>query len=169
MRSPYRFPTAQLSLAALVLFICSVSRAESAGPAVAKTEPVLTSAIFEWDKLPVKKTASGERREIVEGRTPTLAQFRSHATTLNPGTPWGSLDKHTDEEVVIVKEGTLEYEINGHLQTAGPGAVILLVAGEVHRSRNASNTAPVTYIVFHAVTAEAKTAAIQASAESPKK
>jgi len=121
-------------------------------------ETPLTSTIFEWDKMPVKKTAQGERREIASGPTPTLGQFRCHVTTLNPGTPWSILDKHTDEEVVIIKEGSLEYEINGHLQKAGPGAVILLVAGDIHRSRNAGNT-PVTYYVFHAVTAEAKTAA----------
>jgi quercetin dioxygenase-like cupin family protein len=154
MTSPLRRLPLKLALVALALSLCSLTRAETA----AQPEPVLTSTIFEWDKLPVTKTATGERREIVEGRTPTLAQFRSHITTLNPGTPWSNLDKHTDEEIVIVKEGTLEYEINGHLQKAGPGAVILLVAGEVHRSRNAGTT-PVTYIVFHAVTYEAKAAA----------
>jgi len=151
---PSRLAFASLS----VLFGFSSVFAEDARPVVSKVEPALSSTIFEWDKMPVKKTATGERREIAEGSTPSLAQFRSHVTTLNPGTPWGSLDKHTDEEVVIIKEGTLEFEINGHLQKAGPNAVILLVAGEVHRMRNAGTT-PATYFVFHAVTAEAKAAA----------
>jgi len=162
MTSPLRRRPLKLALVALALSFCSLTRAEI----TAQPEPPLTSTIFEWDKLPVTKTATGERREIVDGRTPTLAQFRSHITTLNPGTPWGNLDKHTDEEIVIVKEGTLEYEINGHLQKAGPGAVILLVAGEVHRSRNAGTT-PVTYIVFHAVTAQAKAAAKPSTPEWP--
>jgi quercetin dioxygenase-like cupin family protein len=91
--------------------------------------------------------------------------LRCHVTTLNPGTPWSNLDKHTDEEIVIIKEGSLEYEISGHRQIAGPGAVILLVAGDVHRSRNAGST-PVTYYVFHAVTAEAKAAADAAAAKA---
>lgn len=167
MLSRYRFPSAPIILSALSLLLCLTICAQNIEPAAGQSEPLLTSSVFEWDKLPVKKTATGERREIVEGRTPTLAQFRSHITTLDPGTSWGSLDKHTDEEVVIVKDGTLEYEINGHLQKAGPGAVILLVAGETHRSRNASATTPVTYFVFHAVTAEAKAAATLA-APTPK-
>ena len=154
MTSIRRFLPLHLTLAALSLSLCISARAQTA----THSKPALTSTIFEWDKLEVTKTATGERREIVEGRTPTLAQFRSHITTLNPGTPWGSTDKHTDEEVMIIKEGTLEFEINGHLQKAGPGAVILLVAGEVHRSRNCGTT-PATYIVFHVVTNEAKAAA----------
>jgi len=131
---------------------------ESKSIPVHKTEPRLSSSVFEWDQLPVQKTATGERREIVEGSTPTLAQFRSHVTTLNPGVPWSSLEKHTDEEVVIVKEGTLEYEINGRTQTASAGAVVLVFAGDVHRLHNRGTT-PVTYYVFHAVTAEAKASA----------
>lgn len=123
-----------------------------------KAEPRLTSTVFEWSKLPVQKTANGERREIIAGSTPTLAQFRSHVTTLNPGLPWSGLEKHTDEEIVIVKEGTLEYEINGHIQTAPTGSVILVLAGDIHRLRNGGTT-PVTYFVFHAVTSEAKAAA----------
>jgi quercetin dioxygenase-like cupin family protein len=166
MSSCRHLPTVQLAFAALSLLLCLCSRAENAAPAASAPETTLTSAVFEWDKLPVKKTATGEHREIVEGRTPTLAQFRSHVTTLNPGTPWSNLDKHTDEEIVIVKEGTLEYEINGHLQKANPGAVILIIAGEAHRSRNAGTT-PATYYVFHAVTAAAKAAVTPASLEWP--
>lgn len=161
-RSPVLLPV----LAALLFSFNSVSRAETTAPSKQQPGSILTSTIFDWDKLPVTKTPTGERREIADGATPTLAQFRSHITTLNPGTPWSNLDKHTDEEIVIVKEGSLEYEINGHLQKAGPGAVILLVAGETHRSRNAGAT-PVTYIVFHAVTAEALAAATPVAPDWP--
>lgn len=164
------------SLALVILpFLASLAQAETTAPAQEsksiserKAEPRLTSTVFEWDKLPVQKTANGERREIVAGQTPTLAQFRSHVTTLNPGLPWSSLEKHTDEEVVIVKEGTLEYEINGHTQTAGAGSVVLVLAGDIHRLRN-SGTTPVTYFVFHAVTAEAKAAADRTAKLAAKK
>jgi quercetin dioxygenase-like cupin family protein len=143
----------------------SPSEQTPAKPVSVQPETPLTSTIFEWNKMPVRKTSQGERREIASGPTPTLGQLRCHVTTLNPGTPWSNLDKHTDEEIVIIKEGSLEYEISGHRQIAGPGAVILLVAGDVHRSRNAGST-PVTYYVFHAVTAEAKAAADAAAAKA---
>jgi quercetin dioxygenase-like cupin family protein len=160
-----------LNLSGLVLLTTLTAHAQPAAqlqPAApsARPETPLTSTVFEWDKLPVRKTATGERREIASGPTPTLAQFRSHVTTLNPGTPWSNPEKHTDEEIIIIKDGSLEYEINGHLQTANTGSVILLVAGDLHRWRNAGTT-PVTYYVFHAVTAEAKTAALASDKPTP--
>jgi len=161
VRPPQMLLVTALPLLATFLYAENTVPTQATAPSITagiKAEPPLTSTIFEWDKLPVQKNPNGERREVVDGSTPTLAQFRSHVTTLNPGTPWGILDKHTDEEVVIIKDGVLEFEINGHLQKAGPGAVILLVAGETHRSRNGGNT-PATYFVFHVVTAEAKAAA----------
>lgn len=154
-----RFLSPHLALATLSVFLGFYpARADETAPTASKPEPRLTSTIFEWDKMPVKKTATGERREIVDGSTPSLVQFRSHVTTLNPGTPWTTLEKHTDEEILILKEGTLEFEFHGHLQTAGPGAVILIVAGDMHRFHNVGST-PATYYVFHPVTAESKAAA----------
>lgn len=139
-------------LSILLLAAPIVARAENPG----KPLPTLTSTVFAWEKLSVEKRPNGERREVTEGSTPTLAEFRSHVTTLDPGASWGNLDTHADDEVVIVKEGTLDYEIAGRPVKAGPGAVILLFTGEPHRSRNASQTERVTYYVFHLVTAAAK-------------
>jgi quercetin dioxygenase-like cupin family protein len=151
------FSLVQPLLVILAVILCS-SSSQAAGPTVPKPTATLTSSVFDWDKMPVRATATGERREIVDAPTPTLAQFRSHVSTINPGTPWGAPEKHTDEEIVIVKEGTLDYEINGQVHRVNAGGVIIVVAGEFHRVRN-SSSAPATYYVFHAVTAEARAAA----------
>lgn len=153
-----------LVAAALAAILAPVARTAEAGAAPA---PALTSTIFDWDKLPVEKKPTGERRQICEGTTPTLAQFRSHVTTLPPHSPWPAAEAHTNEEIVIIKEGSLEYEIDGRIQQAGPGAMILIVAGSQHRSHNAGNT-PATYYVFHVVTHEAARAAQAASAAAKK-
>lgn len=134
----------------------SARAAEPTAPAIPHK---LASTIFNWDQLTVEKRPTGERRAVCDGATPTLAQFRSHVTTLAPRSPWPATEVHTDEEIVIIKDGSLEYEINGRRQQAGPGAVILITAGDVHRSHNAGDT-PVTYYVFHVVTHEAARAAV---------
>jgi hypothetical protein len=60
-----RFILFQLVLVTLSLSLCSSSRAEPDASVAAHLKPALTSTIFAWDKLKVKKTATGERREIV--------------------------------------------------------------------------------------------------------
>jgi mannose-6-phosphate isomerase-like protein (cupin superfamily) len=147
------------ALVALFSLSLSLRAAETAVPTSAPAAPhKLTSTIFNWNQLLVEKKPTGERREVCEGTTPTLAQFRSHVTTLTPHSPWPATEVHTDEELVVIKEGSLEYEINGRIQQAGPGAVILITAGDVHRSHNAGDV-PAVYYVFHVVTHEAKAAA----------
>jgi quercetin dioxygenase-like cupin family protein len=130
----------------------------AAEPAALATPHKLGSMIFNWNQLVVEKKPTGERREVCEGTTPTLAQFRSHVTTLAPHSPWPATEVHTDEELVVIKEGALEYEINGRIQKATAGAVILITAGDVHRSHNAGDI-PAIYYVFHVVTHEAQAAA----------
>lgn len=155
-------PSAPRCLLTAVILVPLSLALRAAEPTTLATPRQLTSTIFNWDQLPVEKRATGERREICAGPTPTLAQFRSHVTTLGPRSPWPATEVHTDEEFVVVKEGSLEYEINGRILQAGPGAVILIVAGDIHRSHNAGDT-PVTYYVFHVVTHEAARAAATAA------
>ncbi len=150
-----------LFVLALVTIVSPVVHA--AEPSAPAEPHPLRSTIFNWDQLTVEKRPTGERRAVCDGTTPTLAQLRSHVTTLAPRSPWPATEVHTDEEIVIIKDGSLEYEINGRSQQAGPGAVILITAGDVHRSHNAGDT-PVTYYVFHVVTHEAA----RAAASTPK-
>jgi quercetin dioxygenase-like cupin family protein len=147
---------------AFVLVALLALSLRAAEPAAPTTPHKLASTIFHWEQLPVEQKPTGERREVCDGTTPTLAQFRSHVTTLTPHSPWPATEVHPDEELVIIKEGSLEYEINGRKQHAGPGAVILITAGDVHRSHNAGDT-PVTYYVFHVVTHEAARTAAAAT------
>ena len=114
----------------------------------------LTTKVYEWDKLVVEKTSSGERRQIFEGQTNVLEYLEAHVTTLNPGqAPHGS-HVHVDmEELIIVKEGLIEQSINGEKRELGPGSVIVAVPGDDHGIRNAGNT-PATYYIIRWKTGE---------------
>lgn len=108
----------------------------------------LSSAVFDWEKLPVMPNPKGVRRDVFDGPTATLDKAHCHITTLNPGENSGEPRKHLQEEVIIIKEGLVEATFDGKSQTIGPGSVIFFAANAVTRLRNAGTT-PATYIVFY--------------------
>ena len=120
--------------------------AESAAPGR------LRSTVFDWEKLAMKVTKTGARREIVDSPTVTCANFECHVTTLNPGEIPHTAHHHPDEELVIVKEGLMQVTINGVTQRAGPGSIIFYASNDEHGMKNAGITTA-TYHVIRIVTA----------------
>ena len=55
--------------------------------------------------------------------------------------------KHPDEELVIIKEGTVESLVNGQLRRVGPGSIVFQAANQLHSIRNVGDT-PATYHVI---------------------
>jgi mannose-6-phosphate isomerase-like protein (cupin superfamily) len=108
----------------------------------------LPSTIFDWEKLKVTPTTNGVRRDVLDGPTATLDKLHCHITTLNPGQTSGEPRRHLQEEVIIVKEGSVEATVDGRVQTVGAGSVIFFAANAVTRLRNAGG-GPATYTVVH--------------------
>ncbi|HKI88259.1 MAG TPA: cupin domain-containing protein [Draconibacterium sp.] len=108
----------------------------------------LVTKVYDWNKLKVEKTNSGERRQIMEGKSNDLDYLEIHETTLNPGkAPHGS-HVHADmEEMIIVKEGKVEENINGVKKVLGPGSVVLVMPGDEHGIWNAGDTQASYYII----------------------
>ena len=109
--------------------------------------PRLSSNVYAWESLPVEKTASGERRAIFDGVTATVDRLETHVTTVNPGTGTHAAHRHPDEELVFVREGTIEATINGVAHLAPAGSVIFFAANDLHGMRNAGDV-PASYFVL---------------------
>ena len=108
---------------------------------------VLGSRVFDWNDLNVVATKIGSTRKVVQQPTATLDELEIHVTTLNPGETPHPPHKHPDEELLIVKEGTVESLVNGELKRVGPGSVIFQAANQLHSIRNVGAT-PATYHVI---------------------
>jgi len=109
---------------------------------------VMRSALFEWNAVPAKQTDVGALRQFFRSPTATLDELELHVTTLNPGVSSHPPHKHPNEELVIVKEGTVEALVNGESRRAGPGSVIFNASNELHALKNVGTT-PATYHVIN--------------------
>lgn len=111
-------------------------------------KPPMTSSAFDWNSIEVKTNATGSSRKFFEAPTPTLELLECHVTTLNPGDASHPPHKHPEEEVIIIKEGTLEALINGEWKRVGPGSVLFMASNILHGVRNVGDTPAVYHVLM---------------------
>jgi quercetin dioxygenase-like cupin family protein len=70
-----------------------------------------------------------------------------HVTHLPAGKAPHPPHKHPDEELVIIKEGTLEALVAGQTRRLGAGSVIFQASNQLHGVKNVGD-APATYYVI---------------------
>lgn len=121
--------------------VATITLAQSDG------KPVMHSCVFNWADLKVTPTKQGERRAVFDGPTPALAEFECHITTLNPGESPHPPHRHPAEELMVIKEGTLEALQGGRTNLVTAGGIIFEASNEFHGLRNAG-TNRATYFVF---------------------
>jgi XRE family transcriptional regulator, regulator of sulfur utilization len=122
----------------------------AAGFALAQSaaeKPIMHSCFFNWADLKPAPTKSGERRAVFDAPTPTLADLECHITTLNPGESPHAPHHHPEEELMIVKEGTLAAIQGDRTNTVTAGGIIFEASNELHGLKNIG-TNPATYFVF---------------------
>ena len=120
-----------------------------AGMALAQSngKPVMHSCVFNWADLKASPTKQGERRTVCDAPTPTLAEFECHITTLNPGEAPHPPHRHADEELMVIKEGTLEALQGDQTNLVTMVGIIFEASNELHGLRNVG-TNRATYFVF---------------------
>lgn len=130
-----------LFFAAILTAMSTAGQAPDAQP-----KPIL-SDVYTWKTLPVEKRPGSEKRSILEGSGPVLANLEIHATTIEPGTAPHAPHKHPEEEMIIIKEGKLKVTINGQSRILGPGSVALAIPGDEHGFENAGDTRATYYVL----------------------
>ncbi len=109
-------------------------------------KPAMNSAAIEWNSIAAKPNANGSGRKFFEGPTATLDQLECHASTLNPGATNHIILTRPQDEVIIVKEGTIEAYVTDQWIRIGPGSVIFNAANVPQAMRNPGDV-PATYHV----------------------
>ena len=120
------------------LFVACISAliASSAVAFAHSDRGIMSSSIFDWNTIEAKPTKTGSSRKFFQAPTATLDELECHVTTLNPGETPHAPHKHPDEELLIIKEGTVEALVNGQMKRVGPGSVIFQASNQEHSIRN---------------------------------
>ena len=128
------------------ILVVSVAAASSIVTLVAQKQ-VQKSTVYPWSDADTKPNDWGKVRQVMRTPTPTLDELEIHISTLAPGKSPHAPHQHVHEELLILKEGTLETFQSGKTTRVGPGASIFQSSTELHNVTNVGTT-PATYFVI---------------------
>ena len=111
-------------------FIAATARAQKPAPAT------LPSQTYRFEDLVLK----GNSRAVFDGLTHSGFHVDLHETELAPGAAPHAPHRHEHEEMIMIREGTLEIKIEGKVTTAGPGSVVYAASNDLHGWKNVGAT-----------------------------
>src|SRR5262245_26831398 len=82
--------------------------------------PGLKSKTYPFDDLPVRNSGQNKIRAVLDGKTRGGFPVEMHITELAPGLAPHPPHRHVHEEMIMVREGTLEVTIAGRSAKLGP-------------------------------------------------
>ncbi|MBV9761125.1 MAG: cupin domain-containing protein [Acidobacteriaceae bacterium] len=108
----------------------------------------LPSKCYAFDELPVEKHANQmETRNVFRGRTHTGCPLAMHISTLPAGQMPHPPHHHTHEEMMLVKDGVLEFTIAGKTCRVKPGSVVYINSNEEHGMKNIGETSAQYFVI----------------------
>jgi mannose-6-phosphate isomerase-like protein (cupin superfamily) len=114
--------------------------------ASAQQDGAMPSAMYPFDKLPVQTTNDAQYREVLKGKLATGESLEVHETTLPPGAAPHPPHHHVHSEMWLIREGTVELNVNGAIYHLGPGSVGFVHSNDLHGIKN-TGAAAATYFV----------------------
>jgi mannose-6-phosphate isomerase-like protein (cupin superfamily) len=122
------------------LLACAMgARAQSAALTQAK--------VYAVDSLPATKSANGsESTNVLRGTLVSGESVAVHESVQPVGAAPVALHAIQHSELIVVREGQLEFDHDGASEKAGAGDVIYVALGTVHRVRNVGSV-PAKYVV----------------------
>jgi len=124
--------------------------AQTAAPSSSQVpqNPLESSRTFPYEQMPMKRMANGtESRNVFTGTLATGEAIAVHESMQPVGTPPVELHRIGHSELIVVQEGTIEFEHDGKAERVGPGGLVYVAFGTVHRAKNVGNV-PAKYVVI---------------------
>ena len=106
----------------------------------------LSSAMYPFEKLPVRTPNGAEIRAVLKGKLATGESLEVHETMLVPGGSPHPPHHHVHSEMWLIREGTVEITVNGTSSRLGPGSVGFVESNDEHGIKNVGTT-PANYFV----------------------
>jgi mannose-6-phosphate isomerase-like protein (cupin superfamily) len=109
--------------------------------------PVMKTQHFKYDALPVTTNGKNKRLDLFRAKTHTGFKMQSHCSEIAPGEVNHAPHQHLREEMMLIREGTLELTIAGKVYRLGPGDVGVIGSNDMHNAKNVGTTTARYFIV----------------------
>jgi quercetin dioxygenase-like cupin family protein len=130
-----------VALAAATFSLAAAAFAQAPKPAL------IGPSVYTWEEMKAHDTDVGTYAQVMRGPTATLDELELHVTTLNPATSSHPPHTHPNEELVIIREGTVEVLSDGQWKKVGPGGVIFNASNSPHALRNIGTGKAVYHVI----------------------
>ncbi len=109
----------------------------------------LHSAGYDFASLPERTSANGKMksRSVFRGITTRGQRLTMHISELAAGEAPHAPERQAHDEVIVIREGTLEATVNGKVVRLGPGSVIFSAYNELNGWRNVGTTVAQYYVL----------------------
>lgn len=127
-------------LALIFAFACAASLAQD-------SNPLASARVFPQDGMTMKTATNGAvGHNVFSGTLATGEAVGVHETMQPAGTKPNPAHRIQHSEIIVVQDGTLEFEHDGKAERAGTGSIIYVAFGTVHAIRNVGD-GPAKYVV----------------------
>lgn len=109
--------------------------------------PVMKTQHFKYDQLPVTANGKNKRLSMFTAKTHTGFKMESHSSEIAPGEVNHPPHQHLREEMILVREGTVELTVAGKPYRLGPGDVGVIGSNEMHNAKNVGTSLARYFIV----------------------
>jgi mannose-6-phosphate isomerase-like protein (cupin superfamily) len=107
----------------------------------------LPSRVFKYDDLPVRINGENKSRAVMKGETHSGFPIELHMTELGPSQAPHGPHKHVHEELLMLKDGSLDVTISGQTAHVTAGSIVYVASNEMHGWRN-PGAVPAQYFVL---------------------
>jgi len=107
------------------------------------------SQVFRFSEMPVTPNKNGGwGRAVIHGTLPTGEFVECHETMLPPGQMPHPPHKHPNTELILIREGKIEYAIDGVPHApVGPGDIIFTASNVMHGMKNVGDVPALYFVV----------------------
>jgi XRE family transcriptional regulator, regulator of sulfur utilization len=133
------------TLPALALILTSIAGAQSVSP---NANPLAVSRVFTCDQVTGRVASNGSVGcKVFTGTLATGESVAVHETTQPAGAAPNPAHRIQHSELIVVREGTLEFHHDGKVERAAPGSIIYVAYGTLHAVKNVGK-GPARYVVI---------------------